>query len=140
MKLKTNPSFPSSSGNRLISSSLMPVVSQLNDGDKLYASILSGYSALDCVRELPGFVQVRGLGFHPQHVREGRHSQRFGDGIIDPALDLIETFWGLGQLAIPDNLNTHRLRPRARLVEGSALRERLPFLHAHVEMIAFVHA
>ena len=45
MKLKTNPSLPSSCGNRLISSSLIPVVSQLNDGDRLYASILEGNSA-----------------------------------------------------------------------------------------------
>ena len=42
MKLNTKPSFPSSSGNCRISSSLSPVVSQLNDGDRLYASILSG--------------------------------------------------------------------------------------------------
>jgi len=34
-KLKTKPSFPISSGKRRISSSLMPVVSQLKDGDRL---------------------------------------------------------------------------------------------------------
>ena len=35
MKLKTKPSLPSSAGKARISSSLMPVVSQLNDGDRL---------------------------------------------------------------------------------------------------------
>ncbi|CKS79864.1 Uncharacterised protein [Mycobacterium tuberculosis] len=45
MKLKTKPILPSSSGKRRISSSVMPVVSQLNDGERLYASIWSGNSA-----------------------------------------------------------------------------------------------
>ena len=45
MKLNTKPIRPSSTGNSRISSSVMPVVSQLNEGDRLYASIWSGYSA-----------------------------------------------------------------------------------------------
>jgi hypothetical protein len=35
MKLKTKPIFPSSSGKRLISSSLIPVESQLKEGERL---------------------------------------------------------------------------------------------------------
>ena len=44
-EVEDEPQLAELPGNRLISSSLIPVVSQLNDGDRLYASILAGSSA-----------------------------------------------------------------------------------------------
>ena len=101
---------------------------------------LVGILRVDGVGELPGVLEVRRLGLHPQHVGEGRHSQRFGDGIIDPGLDVIEAFRSLGQLAIPDDLDAHRLGPLAHLVERSAFGERQPFLDGHIETLALGRA
>ena len=45
MKLKTKPSLPISAGKARMASSSMPVVSQLNEGDRLYAIIWLGNTA-----------------------------------------------------------------------------------------------
>ena len=126
MKLKTKPSLPSSSGNCLISSSVMPVVSQLNDGDRLYASILSGNSAWIASAKCLRFVQVRGLGLHPQDVGERRGGQRLGDGILDSALHLVIALGSLGSLAVPDDVDAHRPGPGPGGVEGRSVREGQP--------------
>ena len=95
---------------------------------------------MDGLGEAPGIGQVRGLGLHPHQVGERGDSQRPRDRVLDSALYLVVALGGLGYLAIPDDVDAHRLGPGPGRVEGRLVRERQPLAGAHVEPLTLAGA
>ena len=66
---------------------------------------LLGVDGVDGLGELAGVREVRGLGLHPQDVREGCCGKRFHDRVGDAAAHLEVALRSLGALAVPRDVD-----------------------------------
>ena len=110
MKLKTNPSFPSSIRELahlvVAQSGRIPVERRRQVVGEHLVRVL----VVDRLGESLSVLEVGGLRLHPQQVGERRGSEGLGDGVVDPAPDLVVALGCLRELRIPDHVDAERIR------------------------------
>ena len=136
MKLNTNPASAICCGKARISSSLMPVESQLNEGERLYASIWFGNSAwIASANSWASWMSARGR-LHPDQVGVRRDRQRLADGVLEAAAHLVEALRGARDVGVPEEVDAQLPRLLAHAPERRGLGELAPLLGADRGLVA----
>ena len=86
---------------------------------------------------------IRQIGFGrlaPNEIREGCHCQAPLERHIAPAGNLVKALRRAGQVPIPEDIDAHRARDRARLLMRNPAGKLLPVLDGHRQLAAVLQS